>query len=91
MIQSHRRIKNAFPLKQASLLIRPLVRMNYYWERYHARKSNIIYEGPVGISDAEADFLTSSLHKYPNKLARFRLTVKAHKIKDNRNEFTMVR
>ena len=62
--------------------------MRYYWEQYHARRANRIHDGPVGISDGEANFLSAALHKYPNKLARFRMTVKAHKIKDNWKDFT---
>ena len=59
-----------------------------YREQYHTRQSNIVYGGPVGISDTEGDFFISALHKHPDKLAQFQMTVKAHKIKDNWNNYT---
>ena len=58
-------------------------RNRYYRDQMLARVNREPWDGPVGISDAEDEFLQRAIDKYLDKLARFRMTVKAHKIKVN--------
>ena len=54
----------------------------YYWDQYYARKNGEPFdeEGPVGITDAEGTFLLRAVQRNPDKLAKFRMTLKVHKI-----------
>jgi len=53
---------------------------NYYHQQCRARQNDEEFVGPVGISDAEGNFLIRAEKKYEyNKLACFRMTMKVHK------------
>ena len=51
----------------------------YYLQQYQARVNNKVFEGPVGLTDANGDFLNAAIHPNPDKLARFCMTMKVHK------------
>lgn len=51
----------------------------YYTKAYYARQNGVEYDGPTPLSDAEGDFLHKAVDRNPDKLARFRMTMKVHK------------
>ena len=51
----------------------------FYWDQYFARQDGEQFDGPVGISDAESDFLSRAVKRNEFKLAKFRMTMKVHK------------
>lgn len=51
----------------------------YYLQQYQARVNNEVFDGPVGLTDAEGDFLNAATRRKPDKLARFRMSMKVHK------------
>ena len=51
----------------------------FYWDQYFARQDGKQFDGPVGISDAESDFLSRAVKRNEFKLAKFRMTMKVHK------------
>ena len=56
----------------------------YYWDQYHDRNNKNPdaepFDGPMGITDAEGTFLLRAIDRNPDKLARFRMSAKIHKI-----------
>jgi hypothetical protein len=51
----------------------------YHWNQYHARQTGVIHDGPIGITDAEGEYLCAAQDHDLQKLARFRMTMKIHK------------
>ena len=51
----------------------------YYMQQYQARVNKEVFDGPVWLTDAEGDFLNAATRRNPDKLARFRMSMKVHK------------